>query len=110
MKFKLGQTVFINPKVKNIPVTYGDYFPFHLVPEMIEKGGTKAVITNIANASTNSLQQALLMDDNNPVRQYIRNTFPKCQSEKMYKLLLDDKYYWPDWLVDTVDLFELSIY
>lgn len=110
MKFKVGQTVLINPKVRSIPVEYGDYFPFHLVPEMIKRGGMKAVIMEIANASHNSLQQALLRTDDNSIRQYIRNTFPKSQSEKMYRLTLDDGYSWPDWLMADMDLFELSIY
>ena len=113
MKFEIGQTVTINPKVRNVPVSLEYYFPFSLLPEMIRLGGTTAKIVGIKEASDNYVHRCLLSEDrdleNFEMYEQVRKLFPRSINPTLYSIKLDNGYFWPHWLL-LEDLDHCSIY
>ena len=103
MKFKIGQQVQINPRIRVIPPELRAYIPFYLMESMVSLAGKTAKITRITDASENYIHKRL--NEQIPGVNYsstyesIRKIFPESQSEKLYAIELDNGFYWPHWLL-----------
>lgn len=113
MKFKIGQQVQIDPRVRLISPKLRACIPFHLMDGMVLLAGKTARVIDVEDESENYTHKCLnglIPGIHNPSQyESIKKIFPESQSKKLYAIKLDNGFYWPHWLLIN-DLNCCSIY